>query len=93
MSLHSPSGPVSLIGGGHATAAMAGAVHLEPAVYEADWPAELVTPHDRVEGGRLWMPDGAGLGAALNEAVVGLWSGTGGIRRFKARLLKFLRSR
>ena len=70
MSLHSPSGSVSLIGGGHATAAMAGAVHLEPAVYEADWPAELVTPHDRVEGGRLWMPDGAGLGAALNEAVV-----------------------
>ena len=70
VSLHSPSGPVSLIGGGHATAAMPGAIHLEHAVYEADWRAELVTPHERVEGGRLWMPDGAGLGAALNEAVV-----------------------
>ena len=70
VSLHSPSGPVSLIGGGHATAAMPGAIHLEHAVYEADWRAELVTPHERVEGGRLWMPEGAGLGAALNETVV-----------------------
>ena len=70
VSLHSPSGPVSLIGGGHATAAMPWAIHLEHAVYEADWRAELVTPHERVEGGRLWMPDGAGLGVALNEAVV-----------------------
>ena len=70
VSLHSPSGPVSLIGGGHATAAMPGAIHLEHAVYEADWRAELVLPHERVEGGRLWMPDGAGLGAVLNEAVV-----------------------
>ena len=70
VSLHSPSGPVSLIGGGHATAAMPGAIHLEHAVYEADWRAELVTPHERVEGGRLWMPEGAGLGAVLNEAVV-----------------------
>ena len=70
VSLHSPSGPVSLIGGGHATAAMPGAIHLEHAVYEADWRAELVLPYERVEGGRLWMPDGAGLGAVLNEAVV-----------------------
>ena len=70
VSLHSPSGPVSLIGGGHATAAMPGAIHLEHAVYEADWRAELVRPYERVEGGRLWMPDGAGLGVALNEAVV-----------------------
>ena len=70
VSLHSPSGPVSLIGGGHATAAMPGAIHLEHAVYEADWRAELVLPYERVEGGRLWMPDGAGLGVALNEAVV-----------------------
>ncbi len=70
VSLHSPSGPVSLIGGGHATAAMPGALHLEHAVYEADWRAELVLPHERVEDGRLWMPNGLGLGATLNESVV-----------------------
>ena len=70
-SLHSPTGPVSLIGGGHATAAMPGAIHLEHAVYEADWRAEVVLPYERVEGGRLWMPDGAGLGAVLNAEIVG----------------------
>ena len=70
VSLHSPTGPVSLIGGGHATAAMPGAIHLEHAVYEADWRAEVVLPYERVEDGRLWMPEGAGLGAVLNEAVV-----------------------
>lgn len=70
VSLHSPSGPVSLIAGGHATAAMPGAMLLEHAVYEADWRAEAVLPHERVEGGRLWMPDGTGLGAALNDAAV-----------------------
>ena len=70
VSLHSPSGPVSLIGGGHATAAMPGAIHLEHAVYETDWRAEVVEPYERVEGGRLWMPEGAGLGAVLNEGVV-----------------------
>lgn len=70
VSLHSPSGPVSLIGGGHATAAMPGALHLEHAVYEADWRAELVLPHERVENGRLWLPQGAGLGAALNDTIV-----------------------
>ena len=70
VSLHSPTGPVSLIGGGHATAAMPGAIHLEHAVYEADWRAEVVLPYERVEGGRLWMPEGAGLGAVLNEEIV-----------------------
>ena len=70
VSLHSPTGPVSLIGGGHATAAMPGAIHLEHAVYETDWRAEVVLPHERVEGGRLWMPDGVGLGAVLNPEIV-----------------------
>ena len=70
VSLHSPTGPVSLIGGGHATAAMPGALHLEHAVYETDWRAEVVLPYERVEGGRLWMPDGVGLGAVLNTEIV-----------------------
>ena len=70
VSLHSPTGPVSLIGGGHATAAMPGAIHLEHAVYEADWRAEVVLPYEWVESGRLWMPEGEGLGAVLNPEVV-----------------------
>jgi len=70
VSLHSPTGPVSLIGGGHATAAMPEAIHLEHAVYETDWRAEVVLPYERVESGRLWMPDGVGLGAELNPEIV-----------------------
>ena len=69
-SMHCPSGPVSLIASGHATAAVPGAMPLEHAVYEADWRAEIVTPAERVEGGRLRLPPGAGLGAELNWDVV-----------------------
>ena len=66
VSLHSPSGPVSLLASGHVTAAMSGAMPLEHAVYEADWRADLLTPPERVEDGRLYIPAGLGLGADLN---------------------------
>ena len=66
MSLHSPSGPVSLLASGHVTAAMTGAMPLEHAVYEADWRADLLTPLERVEDGRLYIPAGLGLGAELS---------------------------
>ena len=69
-SIHSPAGPVSLLASGHATAATSGAMRLEHAVYEADWRADLVLPMERIEGGRLWMPGGDGLGAALNWDIV-----------------------
>ncbi len=66
VSLHSPSGPVSLLTGGHVTASMSGAMPLEHAVHEADWRADLLTPPERVQGGRLHLPSTAGLGAGLN---------------------------
>ena len=69
-SMHCPSGPVSLIASGHATAAVRGAMPLEHAVYEADWRSEIVTPAERVEDGRLRLPSGGGLGAELNWDVV-----------------------
>ena len=69
-SMHSPSGPVSLLASAHATAAVGGAMPLEHAVYEADWRDEIVTPAERVENGRLWLPTGAGLGAELNWDIV-----------------------
>ena len=65
VSLHSPSGPVSLLASGHVTASMPGAMPLEHAVYEADWRADLLSPPERVENGRLHLTPGAGLGAAL----------------------------
>ena len=66
VSLHSPSGPVSLLASGHVTASMPGAMPLEHAVYEADWRADLLEPPERIEGGRLHLTPSAGLGAELN---------------------------
>lgn len=65
-SLHSPSGPVSLLASAHATAAVEGASPLEHAVNEADWRSEVLAPAERIEDGRLWLPDGFGLGATLD---------------------------
>ena len=69
-SLHSPSGPVSLLASAHATAAVPGALPLEHAVDEADWRAGLLTPAERIEQGRLHLPPGAGLGATLNWPAI-----------------------
>ena len=69
VSLHSPSGPVSLLASAHVTAAVDGAMPLEHAVHEVDWRADLIEPAERIEGGRLLLPSSAGLGAALNPAL------------------------
>ncbi len=66
VSLHSPSGPVSLLTGGHVTASMSGAMPLEHAVHEADWRGDLLTPPERVQDGRLHLAPSHGLGAELN---------------------------
>ena len=65
VSLHSPSGPVLLLASGHVTASMPGAMPLEHAVYEADWRADLLSPPERVEDGRLHFTGSPGLGAEL----------------------------
>ena len=66
VSLHSPSGPISLLASGHVTAAVSGALPLEHAVHEVDWRADLIEPAERIQNGRLPLPSTAGLGAALN---------------------------
>ena len=70
VSLHSPSGPISLLASAHVTAAVDGALPLEHAVHEVDWRADLIEPAERIEGGRLFLPPGPGLGAALNAELV-----------------------
>ena len=70
ISLHSPSGPVSLLASAHATAAVDGALALEHAVDEVDWRAELLAPDEQIRQGRLWIPAGPGLGATLNEEAI-----------------------
>ena len=43
---------------------------LEFGPYEVPWRAELIEPSERIEGGRLWLPGGPGLGARLNPKVL-----------------------
>ena len=69
-SMHSPSGPISLLASGHATAAVPNSMPLEHAVYEADWRADLLTPRERVEDGHLYLTDTPGLGAELTWDIV-----------------------
>ena len=69
-SMHSPSGPVSLLASGHSTAAVPNSMPLEHAVYEADWRADLLTPRERVEGGHLYLTSSPGLGAELSWDLV-----------------------
>ena len=71
VSLHSPSGPVSLLASGHVTASMPGAMPLEHAVYEVDWRVDLLNPPERIEDGRLHLDPSAGLGAELNWELMG----------------------
>ena len=70
LSLHSPSGPISLLASAHVTAAVPGALPLEHAVDEVDWRADLISPAERIEAGRLLLPPGPGLGAALDWKTV-----------------------
>ena len=65
-SLHSPSGPVSLLASAHVTAAVPGALPLEHAVGEVGWRSNLIVPAERIEAGCLLLPPGPGLGAALD---------------------------
>ena len=69
-SLHSPSGPISLLASAHVTAAVPGALPPEHAVDEAEWRSGLINPAERVENGRLHLPPGAGLGATLDWPVI-----------------------
>ena len=69
-SLHSPSGPVSQLASASVTAAVAGSMPLEHAVYEAEWRAEVLSPPERIENGRFQFPEGEDGGAALNMDLV-----------------------
>ena len=69
-SCHSPTGPLSSLASAHVHAASPGSHALEFAPYENDWRADLIEPRERVEGGRLYFPGGAGLGATLRWDTV-----------------------
>ena len=72
VSMHCPSGPLSLLASAHATAAFGATIPLEHAVYEADWRNEVLEPFEIVKGGHVELPDGPGLGARVDPVAIAM---------------------
>ena len=70
VSLHSPSGPASLLASAHATSVFKGKWPLEPAIEEVPWRAEILEPQELVENGCLVLAPDAGIGAALDKSFL-----------------------
>jgi galactonate dehydratase len=72
VSMHCPSGPLSLLASAHATAAFGASIPLEHAVYEADWRHEVLEPFEDIKDGYLILPDGPGLGARVDPVAIAM---------------------
>ena len=70
VSMHSPSGPASQLASAHATAAFQGTRPLEHAGGEVDWRPSVLEPAERIDSGRIRIPEGPGLGANLDRSTV-----------------------
>ena len=72
VSIHCPSGPLSLLASAHATAAFRNdqTLPLEHAVYEVEWRHEVMEPFEEIVNGEFVIPDGQGLGARVDPAAV-----------------------
>ncbi len=70
VSMHCPSGPLSLLASAHATLAFENVLPLEHAVYEVDWRHTLLEPYESIQNGHLILPQGPGLGARVDPAAV-----------------------
>ena len=72
VSIHCPSGPLSLLASAHATAAFRNeqTLPLEHAVYEVEWRHEVMEPFESIVNGEFVIPDGPGLGARVDPAAV-----------------------
>ncbi len=67
---HGPFGPVMIAAGVQAMAAHPEFLILEFGWGEAGWRSELVLPPERIEGGKIRLTEGPGLGVELNPEVV-----------------------
>ncbi len=70
VSMHCPSGPLSLLASAHATLAFENVLPLEHAVYEVDWRHTLLEPHENIQNGHLILPEAPGLGARVDPVAV-----------------------
>ena len=70
ISMHCPSGPVSLLTSAHITSSINSKLPLEHAVNEVDWRHELLLPNEKIYEGEIYLPDGNGIGANINLEII-----------------------
>jgi len=69
VSLHCPSGPVSLMGSAQVMAAIDATRPLEHAVNEIEWRSAITVPRERFFEGKLLISDSPGLGISLRHEL------------------------
>ncbi|MBL07338.1 MAG: hypothetical protein CL773_05765 [Chloroflexi bacterium] len=70
ISMHCPSGPVSLLTSAQITSSINSKLPLEHAVDEVDWRHELLLPYEKINDGKFVLPNGNGVGASLNLEII-----------------------
>lgn len=72
VSMHCPSGPISLLASAHVTAAFNNILPLEHAVNEVPWRHEIMEPFEEIKNGEFLIPDGPGLGGRIDPVAIEL---------------------
>mgnify|MGYP006084477519 CR=1 FL=1 len=72
ISMHCPSGPISLLTSAHITSSITSELPLEHAVDEVEWRKDLILPSENIISGKYILPEGNGIGAILNPEIISL---------------------
>ena len=70
ISMHCPSGPISLLTSAHVTSAIQAHLPLEHAIDEVEWRKELLLPSESINNGNYILSDNHGLGSTLDKAYI-----------------------
>ena len=70
ISMHCPSGPISLLTSAHVTSAIQADLPLEHAIDEVEWRKELLLPSESINNGNYILSDNHGLGSTLDKAYI-----------------------
>lgn len=70
ISMHCPSGPISLLTSAHITSSISSKLPLEHAVKEVPWRHEVLLPNEKIINGEMHLPKENGIGATLNPEII-----------------------
>ena len=70
ISMHCPSGPISLLTSAQITSSISSTLPLEHAVDEVQWRYQTLLPYEKIEKGCFYLPKGHGIGATLNPEII-----------------------